>query len=117
MPVVITICSSAIVSWCLIMLPVLIAALVFVVVFEPYKQREQNISGILLALFLTVVGAIVGVLNAYDFSKGMVMLAVLVLTLPHCVVYSYAIYWLIKKVKQCCTTANSGEQYRPLIIH
>ena len=115
-PIVIAVSANIIISWRLFLLPVLIASLVFLMVLEPYKHRQQNIGGALLALVVTVGAIIAGILDVYNFSVQIALLGIAVFTLPHCVFYGYGIYWLIKRVKRYTTHVSGEEESMPLVL-
>ena len=99
--------------WFVTFIPIVIVLAIFCVVLEPYKHRAANVSGTVLLLILTVAAAIAGTLDGYTFSAPLVLMGIIVLVSPHCVVYGCAIYWLVKRFKQCFR----GEEYRQLILH
>ena len=79
------------------------------VVFQPYKHRAANTSGIILLIILIIIAGLYNIVDAYEFSREKVMLCIAVVTLPHCAFYGYGIYLLAKGLKQCTTTANREE--------
>lgn len=100
--------------WFITLIPILLASAIFCVILEPYKHRAANVSGTVLLLILTAAAGIAGTLDGYHFSAPLVLIGVIVLVLPHCVVYGYAIYWLVIRFKH---HHHQGEECRPLIIH
>ena len=79
------------------------------VVFQPYKHRVANISGTILPIIFIIACGMYIILDVYKFSIEMVLLCISVVTLPHCVLYGYGIYWLAKWLKQCTTTVHGEE--------
>ena len=76
------------------------------VVFQPYKHRAANTSGTILLVILLITAGLYNILDAYKFSTEMALLCIAVATLPHCVLYGYGIYWLLKWLKQCTATIH-----------
>ena len=91
------------------LLPPTVGASIGFVVFQPYKHRAANISGAILSIIRIIIGGMLFIVNNYKFSTEMALLCIGVATLPHCVFYGYGMYWLVKWLKQCTTTACGEE--------
>ena len=85
-------------SWSVMFIPQVLVLAVAYLVFEPHKEKAANISGTILLFNLSAAGGMTAILDAYTYSEKMAWALIVVLMLPHCVVYTYGairgIVWL-----------------------
>ena len=72
--------KNANVSWFAAIVPLLIGLTVGCVVCEPYKQKTDNSSAVVLLLVLTTAAGISLILDVYHISTGMALSLVAVAT-------------------------------------
>ena len=77
------------ISWFVMFVPQSLAVAIACLVLEPHKDKAANISGTVLLLNLTAAAAITAILDVYTYSEKMAWAVLVVLMLPHCVVYTY----------------------------
>ena len=76
-------------SWSVIFIPLSLALALACPVFEPHKQKAANISGTALLFNLTAAAALTAILSDFTYSETIAWTFILVLMLPHCVLYTY----------------------------
>ena len=86
------------VSWSVMFIPHTLALALAFLVLEPHKEKAANISGTVLFLNIASVAALTAILDVYAYSEAMAWVAIVVLMLPHCVLYTFGairgIQWL-----------------------
>ena len=90
------------VSWSVMFIPQSIALTIACLVFEPFKDKAVNTSVTILLLNIAAVAAVTAILDVYAYSETMAWTLILMVMLPHCVLYTFGvirgIQWLKGRV-------------------
>ena len=96
------------VSWSVMFIPQSVAFAIAYLVFEPHKKKAANISGTLLILNLTAAAAITAILDSLTYTKTLAWALIIVLMIPHCVVFTYGAIRGIRWLKERALVIHQG---------
>ena len=96
------------VSWSVMFIPQTLALTVACLVFEPFNEKAVNTSVTMLLFNLTAVASLTSILDVYAYSKTMAWTLILILMLPHCVLYTFGVIRGIQWLKGRVSAIHRG---------